>query len=236
MGSIYLIRHGQASFGADDYDVLSPIGIRQAEVLGAHLAQLGLRLDHCYSGDLRRQQHTAQAALAQFDAAGLGAPAIQIDPAFNEFDADAVIRALLPDLLTEEPEALHVLRNGAQNRAEFQRLFSKLVLRWVSGEHDKPDLQSWKDFVEQVRGGLERILAEADSKQNIAVFTSGGTITALLHLVTGIPAESAFGLNWQIVNTSLNRLKFRGSEVTLASFNSHVHLELLKAPELITYR
>lgn len=236
MGSIYLIRHGQASFGADDYDVLSSIGVRQAEVLGAHLAQLGLHLDHCYSGDLRRQQHTAQAALAQYDAAGLGAPAIQIDPAFNEFDADAVIRALLPDLLSEEPEALHVLRNGAQNRAEFQRLFSRLVLRWVSAEHDMPGLQSWKDFVDQVRGGLERILAEAERKQNIAVFTSGGTITALLHLVTGIPAESAFGLNWQIVNTSLNRLKFRGSEVTLASFNNHVHLELLKAPELITYR
>lgn len=236
MGSIYLIRHGQASFGADDYDVLSSIGVRQAEVLGAHLAQLGLHLDRCYSGDLRRQQHTAQAALAQYDAAGLGAPAIQIDPAFNEFDADAVIRALLPDLLSEEPEALHVLRNGAQNRAEFQRLFSRLVLRWVSAEHDMPGLQSWKDFVDQVRGGLERILAEAERKQNIAVFTSGGTITALLHLVTGIPAESAFGLNWQIVNTSLNRLKFRGSEVTLASFNNHVHLELLKAPELITYR
>lgn len=236
MGSIYLIRHGQASFGADDYDVLSPIGVRQAEVLGAHLAQLGLKLDHCYSGDLRRQQHTAQAALAQFDAAGIGSPAIQIDPAFNEFDADAVIRTLLPDLLPEEPEALHIMRNGAQNRAEFQRLFSKLVLRWVSGEHDKPELQSWQAFLEQVSGGLERVLARAGSKENIAVFTSGGTITALLHQVTGIPAEHAFALNWQIVNTSLNRLKFRGSEVALASFNSHVHLELLKAPELITYR
>ncbi|EPM78754.1 hypothetical protein A249_34210, partial [Pseudomonas syringae pv. actinidiae ICMP 18804] len=41
MGSIYLIRHGQASFGADDYDVLSPVGIRQSRVLGAHLAGLG---------------------------------------------------------------------------------------------------------------------------------------------------------------------------------------------------
>lgn len=62
VGSIYLIRHGQASFGADDYDVLSPIGIRQAEVLGAHLAQLGVRIDRSVSGDLRRQQHTANSA------------------------------------------------------------------------------------------------------------------------------------------------------------------------------
>ena len=68
------------------------------------------------------------------------------------------------------------------------------------------------------------------------MFTSGGTITALLHLITGVTAEKAFELNWQIVNTSLSRLKFRGSDVALASFNSHTHLELLKAPELITFR
>ncbi len=236
MGSIYLIRHGQASFGADDYDVLSPVGIRQAEVLGAHLAQLGIRIDRSLSGDLRRQQHTAKAALNQLHNAGLQIPALEIDAAFNEFDADAVIRALLPGLLPEEPEALHVLRNAAQNRAEFQRLFARLIGRWISGEHDQPDLQSWQAFVEQVQGGLTRLLEQAESKQNIAVFTSGGTITALLHLITGVPADKAFELNWQIVNTSLSCLKFRGNQVSLASFNSHAHLQLLKAPELITFR
>ncbi|MFG0585167.1 histidine phosphatase family protein [Ectopseudomonas khazarica] len=232
MGSIYLIRHGQASFGADDYDVLSPVGVRQAEVLGEHLEQLGIAFDRCVSGSLRRQQHTATSALQRMSSA----PALDIDDAFNEFDADAVIRSLLPGLLPEEPEALHILRNGAQNRAEFQRLFAKLIQRWVSGEHDTPELQSWQAYVEQVAGGLQRILEQAHSKQNIAIFTSGGTITALLRLITGVPAEKAFELNWQIVNTSLSLLKFRGSEVSLASFNSHVHLQLLKAPELITYR
>lgn len=232
MGSIYLIRHGQASFGADNYDVLSPVGVRQAEVLGKHLEQLGISLDRCVSGSLRRQQHTANAALQHMS----NAPALDIDEAFNEFDADAVIRTLLPDLLPEEPEALHILRNGAQNRTEFQRLFAKLIQRWISGEHDKPGLQSWQAYVEQVEGGLRRILEQAGSKQNIAVFTSGGTITALLRLITDVPAAKAFELNWQIVNTSLSQLKFRGSEVSLASFNSHVHLQLLKAPELITYR
>mgnify|MGYP006178913905 CR=1 FL=1 len=94
MGSIYLIRHGQASFGADDYDVLSPIGVRQAEVLGQHLLDLGVSFDRCVSGDLRRQQHTARAALEQYANAGLTPPTIEQDAAFNEFDADAVIRAL----------------------------------------------------------------------------------------------------------------------------------------------
>ncbi|WP_409299164.1 histidine phosphatase family protein [Pseudomonas sp. KCJK8993] len=236
MGSIYLIRHGQASFGADDYDVLSTIGVRQASVLGDHLAALGVNFDRCLSGDLQRQQHTAQTTLEQLAAAGLATPALEIDPAFNEFDADAIIRALLPDLLSQEPEALNTLRNAAQNRVEFQRIFALIIQRWLAGTYDPPGLESWLGFVERVQGGLQRILEAADNRQKIAVFTSGGTITALLHLITRMPAQQAFELNWQIVNTSLNQLKFRGREVSLASFNGHTHLQLLKAPELITFR
>ncbi|MBC9250317.1 phosphoglycerate mutase [Pseudomonas alcaligenes] len=236
MGSIYLIRHGQASFGADDYDVLSPTGIRQAEVLGDHLASLGVTFDRCLSGTLQRQQHTASAALQRCVAAGLSAPEVELDAGFNEFDADAVIRGLLPAMLPNEPDALEILRNPKDHRAAFQHLFSRIIQRWVGGEHDQPGHETWQGFVAGVQGGLERLLAQAESRQNIAVFTSGGTITALIYLLTGIPAHKAFDLNWQIVNTSLSRLQFRGREVTLASFNSRVHLELLKAPELITYR
>jgi broad specificity phosphatase PhoE len=236
VGSIYLIRHGQASFGADDYDVLSPTGIRQAEILGQHLAELGISFDRCLAGDLRRQQHTANSALEQFAAVGLPVPILETDAAFNEFDADAVIRALLPAMLPEEPEALNILRNAAQNRSEFQRIFALIIERWLAGTYDTPGLESWLGFVERVQAGLQRILEQADNTQKIAVFTSGGTITALLHLITQMPAKQAFELNWQIVNTSLNHLKFRGREVALASFNSHAHLQLLKAPELITFR
>lgn len=236
MGSIYLIRHGQASFGADDYDVLSPVGVEQAQVLGRHLAELGLTFDRCLSGDLRRQQHTANATFDQYRALGLPVPPLEIDSAFNEFDGEAIIRGLLPDLLGEEPDAVHILRNGAQNRSEFQRIFALIIERWLAGTYDPPGLESWQGFVERVEGGLQRILEAADSSQKIAVFTSGGTITALLHLITRMPVAQAFELNWQIVNTSLNQLKFRGREVVLASFNSHAHLQLLKAPQFITFR
>lgn len=236
MGSIYLIRHGQASFGADDYDVLSPTGIRQAEILGDHLLNLGVRFDRVLSGGLRRQQHTARAALERLESPGRATPELEVDPAFNEFEADAVIRAHLPDLLDEQPEALHILRHAAEHRAEFQRLFSTIIARWVSGNHEKDGLESWQEFLDKVHDGLRRLLAQASGKDRVAVFTSGGTITALLQLIVGVPPLKAFELNWQIVNTSLTRLRFRGEEVSLASFNSHVHLELLKAPELITYR
>lgn len=236
MGKIYLIRHGQASFGMDDYDVLSPIGIRQAEIVGAHMAAQDIRLDRCFSGNLKRQQHTATSALAALSSLGHATPQLQIDPAFNEFDAEAVIRTLLPDMLPEEPQALEVLRNAVHHRSEFQRLFALLIGRWISGKYDTPKLQSWASFVNQVSEGLNRVLESAHDKENIAVFTSGGTITALLHLITGIGPDKAFELNWQIVNTSFSCLRFRGNQVSLASFNSNVHLTLEKAPELITYR
>ena len=237
VGSIYLIRHGQASFGADDYDVLSPLGERQAQIVGQHLVDLGVSFDRCVSGDLTRQQDTARHALEQFSAAGLARPTLEVDAAFNEFDAFGVLKALLPGLLPDEPHAVAAMTNAAHDPVEFQRIYDLIVARWLSGTWDTPELESWLAFVERVQGGLNRLLDHAhDTQHTIAVFTSGGTITALLHLLTRIPANDAFKLTWQIANTSLSRLKFQGREVTLASFNSHVHLQLLKTPSLITYR
>lgn len=237
MGSIYLIRHGQASFGAENYDVLSPLGFQQAAALGDHLDQLGIRFDRCISGELSRQQDTARTTLERMASTYAGQrPSLEIDPAFNEFHVDEVIRAHMDDLLAVEPGAMHVFRNAASHRAEFQRLFRYVIQRWVSGEHEKQGLESWQSFLDRVHAGMSRLLDQAEKKDHIAVFTSGGTITALLQLVVGVPAVNAFELNWQIVNTSLSRLKFRDREVTLASFNSHTHLELLKNPELVTYR
>ncbi|MCI3945446.1 hypothetical protein K0038_02487 [Pseudomonas syringae] len=234
MGSIYLIRHGQASFGADDYDVLSPVGIRQAQVLGAHLADQGLTFDRCLSGELRRQKDTAQHTLARLAEAGIDTPPLELDSAFDEFDAEAVIKALIPAMLHDEPEALEILRNAPGNPAGFQRLFNLITARWLSGDHDTPGLQSWLCFVARVKAGLDRILEAAGPHERIAVFTSGGTITALLHLITEMPALKALELHWHIVNTSLHQLKFRNHQVSLASFNGYPHLQLL--PELVTYR
>ncbi|MEG0244916.1 MAG: histidine phosphatase family protein, partial [Pseudomonas sp.] len=79
------------------------------------------------------------------------------DAAFNEFDADGVIRALLPGLIGEEPDALHILRNGAQHRSEFQRLFALMVQRWHAGDHADDGLESWQAFTARVQKGLQRV-------------------------------------------------------------------------------
>ena len=53
MGTLYLIRHGQASYGEADYDKLSARGAEQAAAVGRWLA--GKKIDALYAGPLRRQ-------------------------------------------------------------------------------------------------------------------------------------------------------------------------------------
>ena len=58
MASLYLIRHGQASFGSANYDQLSPLGQRQADVSGRFFADTELHFAQAVSGDLSRQRET----------------------------------------------------------------------------------------------------------------------------------------------------------------------------------
>ena len=55
-----MFRHGQASFGQDNYDQLSPTGYRQARLVAEHLRDLGITFDAVYTGALARQKQTFQ--------------------------------------------------------------------------------------------------------------------------------------------------------------------------------
>ncbi|HEX5739103.1 MAG TPA: phosphoglycerate mutase family protein, partial [Hydrogenophaga sp.] len=58
MGTLYLVRHGQASFGAEDYDQLSERGRQQSVQLGRYWAARGLVFDAVITGTLRRHEQT----------------------------------------------------------------------------------------------------------------------------------------------------------------------------------
>ena len=60
MGTLYLIRHGQASFGADDYDQLSELGMRQAVRLGEWFHGKGVQFSAVMTGSLKRHVQTLE--------------------------------------------------------------------------------------------------------------------------------------------------------------------------------
>ena len=85
------MRHGQASFGAADYDNLSELGQRQSVRLGEYLAARQIDFDAVLTGTLKRQVQT-WAGIAK--GAGLDNKALQW-PGLNEFNGDAVIAAVM---------------------------------------------------------------------------------------------------------------------------------------------
>lgn len=236
MSVIYLVRHGQASFGQTNYDRLSPRGIEQSRILAEHLVQLGVCFDAFYSGSIDRQQRTAEEIGAVYAARGTPMPERAIREAFNEYDSQAVVAALIGELIAEEPDLATDLAQAYTSRASFQRIFEPVMLRWAAGTHAKPGLETWESVKARVAAALERIMAENGRGQRILVVASGGTISAAVQYAAGLSDEATMRLCWQIANTAVTRLMYNDARLTLQSFNVFTHLELRPDGGMVTYR
>ena len=236
MSMIYMIRHGQASFGKEDYDRLSPLGKRQARILAQHLLDTGFQPDAVYSGTMARQTATAKEVLDLYRGANRKAPELQMLNGFNEYDTAAIVTALFPDMVKDDPSLNDELQKMYASKDSFKRVFEAAMLRWVTGEFDTPEIESWEDLKARVAGSLRHIMENHGRGKTIAVFTSGGAISASLAHVLEISGERAIRLNWQLVNSSVSRFMYNEERITLAGFNTIAHLELAGDPSLITYR
>jgi broad specificity phosphatase PhoE len=231
--TLLLVRHGQASFGARNYDELSPNGERQGTLLGEHWRRCGRQFDAAYSGDLVRQKVTAARV---FEAMGEPQSPLLIDRAFNEFDHQGMIHAYLPLVARENPQFSASIQTLLGDAKAFQRLFDLIIACWIGGrEGVAPVAETWEAFQLRCLDGLRRIAA-TPAKQ-VVVFTSGGVITAALRAALDLDADKAFHLNWEILNASVHRFKLDpDGSLRLQRFNEVAHLEVQQIPELLTYR
>ena len=236
MSNLYLIRHGQASFGAADYDDLSARGRHQASILGDFFLKAGIRFDACWSGTLRRQQQTAGEVRGRYRDAGLEMSGPTEAKAFNEYDYEAVLRALVPLVVSEDPAFIHDVDNMLADRRVFQKVFGRVMTRWASGRDRMDGLPAWSAFCERVNTGIREIINCVGSGRRVAIFTSGGPIAAAVGSALGLQPEKAVSLSWQLVNASVTRFKFSPGRISLDTFNEYGHLENAGDDRLITYR
>ena len=234
MKEIFLVRHAQASFGRKNYDRLSALGIRQAQILGDYFVGLGLKFDAIFSGSMERQIDTAQTVMSRFSEDGAKLGLCVID-AFNEFDSSSIIMTQVEDLVREDPSISKALPNVYKDRRSFQFVFDRAVMRWMSGRHEVSAVESLETFTRRVYAGIANVVEDAGQKERVAIFTSGGTISAAMQIALGLSTEKAIGLAWQIGNTSVSTFYYGEKGLGLLSFNSLAHLELRGEPELITY-
>ncbi|QZY29029.1 histidine phosphatase family protein [Nocardioides coralli] len=210
MGQVLLVRHGQASWGAADYDVLSAAGEEQAAVLGRSLT--GLAPDVVVHGSLRRQRRTAEIAAA---AAGWS-EGLALDDRWNEMDHVSVLAAQPKDF------------DGEPDRQQFQTWFEAATSRWTSGDHDG-------DYAEPFPAFRERVLAALGALAEVGtavVVTSGGPISAVSSTLLAAGTATHERLAAVVVNGSVTRVVSGRRGLTLVSFNEHQHLPA----DLVTYR
>ena len=224
MPSVLLVRHGQASFGAEDYDVLSPAGRRQAEVLAAALERRGIVPARLLSGSMRRQRETAAAFAAHGE--------LEIDPRWDEYDANEVLgHHADTGLRLDGPGGID---GGEITSKDFQAMLEPALAGWIAAGHDSPSTRPWPAFSAAGNEALAQLTSELGRGETALVFTSGGVIAAVCAALLGAP-ESFLPINRVLVNAAVTKLVIGSTGTNLISFNDHSHLEDADRA-LVTYR
>jgi broad specificity phosphatase PhoE len=211
MGTLHLVRHGQASFGSDDYDRLSPLGERQCAALGEWMQQRGLRFEGVLRGTLRRHRQSLQAIASTLP----GLPEALEWPGLDEYDSEAVVRTVHSGELapSRDPEVV---------RQHF-RLLREGLLRWMAGEAQPAGMPRWPEFVDGVAGALDLVRQRFDG--DVLLVSSGGPIATAVGHVLGAPAPAVVELNMRIRNSALSEFVFTPKRHALLSFNTLPHLD-----------
>jgi broad specificity phosphatase PhoE len=221
MGTLFLVRHGQASFGAADYDQLSDLGVRQCRRLGEHLAGRGQRFEAVYRGTLKRHAQSLQ-ALAEGHG---GLPEAMLLPGLNEFDGEAVVRALYP-----EPPP--VPSDKAEAFRHYFRLLREGMEAWMAGRTVPDGVGPHAGFVAGVADALDRV--RLNHGGDVLMLTSGGPISTALGLVLGLGHTAVIDLNLRLRNSAVCELQVTSKRHILISFNAIPHLEYGVGPDWIT--
>ncbi len=232
MGAIFLVRHGQAAFGTEDYDRLTEVGHRQGRLLGEYFVRRGISFSALMRGTLRRHSETADAILE-----GMGELAAREHlvarelTGLNEYNPDALVaayqgQALVPSGATRD-------RDPAVMREHF-RILRAALLAWARGETRPANMPDWVSF----QAGAVAALIEAREQypnDNVLIVSSGGPISAAVSAALDAPAHTAIELNLRTRNSSVSEFASTAKRHQLVGFNSVAHLETVDEFALVTY-
>lgn len=224
MAELYLIRHGQASFGSSNYDQLSELGHQQSRWLGEYFLDRGIEFDTIITGDMQRHRETAE-GICQ---------GLRISPApftvyseLNEFDFQALIIAYIEQFPAQTPTA-------STTTAEYFKLLKKAMQLWITGELQGDLPESWAQFEQRVARARQEIQQQFHRQKVLAV-SSGGAIAMTLRQILNAPSETVIDLNLQTKNTAIAHCFFNPAVMRMNSYNHAPHLDSSERAHNITY-
>jgi broad specificity phosphatase PhoE len=221
MGTLYLVRHGQASFGAANYDQLSALGEQQCAALGAWLQARGLRFEAAMRGTLVRHAQSLEAIARTLP----GTPAAIEWPGLNEYDGHSLVRAVNAGVLP-------VVSDAEGYRRHF-RLLREGLKQWMEGTTQPQGMPSWRDFEAGVAGALDHVRSNFEG--NVLLVSSGGPIATAVAQVLAAPPSTVIELNMRIRNSALTEFAFTPRRHMLVTYNTVPHLDHPDRSGWLTY-
>lgn len=220
--SLFLVRHGQASFGSENYDQLSSVGEQQSLALGRWLANCGENFAAVRLGRLQRHRQTLDALQIGIREHGGALPEAEVDADLDEFEHRGVVAAFL----AESPEHAAAMQDVARARMEPRRVFT--VLRsalgaWAAGGLDHHPVERWSDFQQRTRVAGERLLAASRAGPVLAI-SSGGVISQLAQHALELSDQRAVEFNLALRNSAICEFYRDESNLRLGSWNTLPHL------------
>ncbi len=233
MSVLQIIRHAQASYLTDNYDLLSPLGEEQARVMGEHWAESGRRLDRVFVGPKRRHHQTMEAVANVYRGRGLDWPEPEELAELDEHRGQAVVNRTLPRWIEERPELAEFTELEPAKLRRYFAVFREITLLWARAELETPDdLEPWSAFRARVTRGVEQILDATDHGEDVAVFTSGGPVAVAAGFALALNDEQVLALSWRVRNTAHAEFLYSGDGLTLDTFNASPHIS---EPRLVTH-
>ncbi len=220
MATIYLIRHGQAQFGMEEYDALSPTGIEQAKLLGASFLQRTIIPTKIISGAMKRHQQTMDYCLEKMQ---IENPEKITNNDWNEFDHRDIIAKYEPRYadLNELKKDIFLDKSPKEKITE---VLVGAVTRWTSGQFNDYN-ESWTTFCERVKNGLQKIEKESQKEDIVFVFSSGGSISVIMQQILDLSVQKTFEMQLNIANCSITKLRTSSRGTQLLSFSDYAHFD-----------
>lgn len=225
MSRVYLVRHGQAAFGTDDYDRLTEIGTAQCRQLARHWLAIGRRVDRVYAGSLRRQRESAEAFVQALVEEGGDTLAVRLLPGIEEYDHEALLAA---------HQGENSMPAAGGDRGAFHHRLSRALESWAAGE--LRDVEPFRAFRDRCAAALTALMRDSSRGSTTVLFGSAGSLAAAMQPALGLADRDLLRLKLTFFNTGVSSLLFDGRTVTIESVNAVSHLEQPAFTQLITHR
>lgn len=229
MSTLHLVRHGQAAFGSEDYDRLTPVGAEQCAWLGRHWHALGRPAPVVFCGTMRRHRESAAAFVEALRALGVPAADGESVAGLEEYDHERLL-----DRHAASCPGAPGFAECWRDRRVLHRALSQALEAWTGAGIE--GCAPYAEFRERCAGALGRVMGAVGRGREAVLFASAGSLSAAAQPLLGLGDWPAMRLTLDFYNTGVTRLLFTAGAATVESINGIAHLERPETLHLITKR